>query len=158
MLLRQFRARNYKSLRETPLLEFDAGINVIVGQNNVGKTALLEALSGRATDTRHRNLTAFRSEAEPNNVEISFDVAFDIERDELRAFCRHYSPEVLVVFVGSVQPGFERRVHALFERRTIRVEGIVTLNQGVCAHKQVDFAALQNVFQFRFRARVPAAG
>lgn len=39
------KVENYKSFRETQWLEFGAGFNAIVGKNNVGKTALLEAIS-----------------------------------------------------------------------------------------------------------------
>jgi predicted ATPase len=45
MYLSKFRVENYKSFRDSGEIEFKPGINIIVGQNNSGKTALLEALS-----------------------------------------------------------------------------------------------------------------
>jgi predicted ATP-dependent endonuclease of OLD family len=44
MYLSKFRVENYKSFRDSGEIEFKPGINIIVGQNNSGKTALLEAL------------------------------------------------------------------------------------------------------------------
>jgi predicted ATP-dependent endonuclease of OLD family len=44
MYLSKFRVQNYKSFSNSGEIEFKPGINIIVGQNNSGKTALLEAL------------------------------------------------------------------------------------------------------------------
>jgi AAA15 family ATPase/GTPase len=45
MYISRFQLLNYKSFRDSGVLEFQPGINIIVGANNSGKTALLEALS-----------------------------------------------------------------------------------------------------------------
>lgn len=45
MRICSFKIQNYKSFLEPRELTLDEGFNLIVGQNNVGKTALLEALS-----------------------------------------------------------------------------------------------------------------
>ena len=118
MRLRTFRAKNYKSLRETPELAFDAGINVIVGQNNVGKTALLEALSGHATVTPHRSLRAFATESVPSDERISFEFAVDVDKAELIEFCKHRASEPWNIYVGPAEPDTQKRVFALFERTT----------------------------------------
>ena len=47
---------SYKCFRNLGPLNLDPGINVIVGQNNAGKTALLEALSLRFDSKPHRSL------------------------------------------------------------------------------------------------------
>lgn len=44
MHIQKLRILNYKSFRDSGFIEFGPGFNVIVGQNNSGKTALLEAL------------------------------------------------------------------------------------------------------------------
>lgn len=44
MYISKFRVKDYKSFRDSGDIEFKSGINIIVGQNNSGKTALLEAL------------------------------------------------------------------------------------------------------------------
>lgn len=45
MYLSKFTLHNYKAFYETQELSFQPGFNIIVGQNNAGKTALLEALT-----------------------------------------------------------------------------------------------------------------
>lgn len=47
---------NYKGYRQSQTLKLETGINIIVGKNNVGKTALLEALSLRFESNPHRTL------------------------------------------------------------------------------------------------------
>ncbi|MEQ9481782.1 AAA family ATPase [Coleofasciculus sp. F4-SAH-05] len=56
MFLVKFRLYNYKSFRDSGWLEFAPGINIIVGQNNSGKTALLEALTLNFENVPHRSL------------------------------------------------------------------------------------------------------
>lgn len=55
MHISRFRAGNYKSFYESEPLELGPGFNVIVGPNNVGKTALLEVLSLRFGSNPHRS-------------------------------------------------------------------------------------------------------
>ena len=59
MRICSFKIRNYKSFWEPRELTLEEGFNLIVGQNNVGKTALLEALSLGFMGKPHRSqLTA----------------------------------------------------------------------------------------------------
>ncbi|TKB56947.1 MAG: chromosome segregation protein SMC [Nitrospira sp.] len=64
MRICSFKIKKYKSFLEPRELIFEEGINLIVGQNNVGKTALLEALSLSFSGKPHRSqLTAQTSTA-----------------------------------------------------------------------------------------------
>jgi predicted ATP-dependent endonuclease of OLD family len=56
MYLSKIRVKNYKSFRDSGDLEFKPGINLIVGQNNSGKTALLESLSLRFYSVEHKSI------------------------------------------------------------------------------------------------------
>ncbi len=56
MHLSSFRVTNYKSFHDSEKVHFEPGFNVIVGRNNVGKTALSEAISLRFLDKPHRSL------------------------------------------------------------------------------------------------------
>ncbi|GIK64957.1 MAG: hypothetical protein BroJett018_27510 [Chloroflexota bacterium] len=47
------KVENYKSFLETEWIEFGSGFNAIIGKNNVGKTALLEAISTKITPKPH---------------------------------------------------------------------------------------------------------
>jgi predicted ATPase len=78
MRLRTVKIESYKGYRSTPDLNFAPGFNVIVGQNNAGKTAMIEALSlafgdnpFRSEETRPRPTLPFRA---PSEVRISLAV------------------------------------------------------------------------------------
>ena len=45
MLISEFKIQNFKSYRETERIALTGGMNLATGQNNAGKTALLEAIS-----------------------------------------------------------------------------------------------------------------
>ncbi len=55
MHIAAFRVNNYKSFLDSGEIGLEPGINVIVGQNNVGKTALTEALSLNLGAQPHRS-------------------------------------------------------------------------------------------------------
>lgn len=56
MWIKNFKIKNYKSFLESQEIELRQGFNVIVGKNNVGKTALLEALSLKPGNHPHKSL------------------------------------------------------------------------------------------------------
>jgi len=74
---------NYKGYRESAKLELNTGINIIVGKNNVGKTALLEALSLRFESNPHRTVaTVATSSVIPSPLSsVTFTVTFT--KDEI---------------------------------------------------------------------------
>lgn len=67
------RVGNYKSFHRPTEISFAPGFNILVGRNNVGKTALLEALSLRFANKPHRSLAsaARPSDALPPVSELS---------------------------------------------------------------------------------------
>ena len=56
MYISKFRVQNYKSFLDSGDIELKQGINVIVGKNNAGKTAFLEALSFANHNEPHKSL------------------------------------------------------------------------------------------------------
>lgn len=50
------RLQNYKSFRDSGKITLGAGFTTIIGQNNVGKTALIEALGGSWSNIPHRSI------------------------------------------------------------------------------------------------------
>jgi predicted ATP-dependent endonuclease of OLD family len=54
--LSSLRITNYKSFADSGLVRLESGFNVVVGRNNVGMTALEEAISLRFSDKPHRSL------------------------------------------------------------------------------------------------------
>lgn len=70
MYISKVRLRRYKSFRDSGQINFKPGINIIVGQNNAGKTALLEGISLKFKNTPHKSLR--------QNVETSSRVDFEV--------------------------------------------------------------------------------
>jgi ABC-type cobalamin/Fe3+-siderophores transport system ATPase subunit len=54
--IKSAKIRTYKNYLETGVFPLSPGFNVVVGQNNAGKTALIEALSLRFGNVPHRSL------------------------------------------------------------------------------------------------------
>src|SRR4028119_2231301 len=72
MYISRLQLLNYKSFRDSGVLEFQPGINIIVGANNSGKTALLEALSLSFETSPHRSIETL---PQPNSTAIRESVA-----------------------------------------------------------------------------------
>jgi AAA15 family ATPase/GTPase len=53
MYIARFQIKNYKSFLSSQEIELTSGFNVVVGQNNAGKTALVEALSLHFDNKHH---------------------------------------------------------------------------------------------------------
>ncbi len=83
MHITKFTVENYKSIRATPEIRLTRGFNVIVGQNNVGKTALVEALSLRAGSQPHRSLKTMPQRNAPLSTNSTVTIEIQLSRDEL---------------------------------------------------------------------------
>jgi len=73
---------NYKSYRDSGRLDLAKGINILVGRNNVGKTALLEALSLKFDANHHRAIDTSRNTRMPR-PESLVAFTFTVSRHEL---------------------------------------------------------------------------
>jgi AAA15 family ATPase/GTPase len=76
MYISGFQVANYKSFFEPITLKFTPGFNIISGQNNAGKTALLEALGLDFGWNPHRSLKTIPvkgiAPAQLSRADISF--------------------------------------------------------------------------------------
>ncbi|RZO52718.1 MAG: hypothetical protein EVA89_31175 [Sandaracinaceae bacterium] len=101
MLLRRVEVSNYKCFREPTSIELDPGMSVIVGRNNVGKTALLEAIEYRFGHRPHRGVRSMprRGDQPPRH---SCGVAeIEVTGAEIEAVVRaHRGPLRIAVPVG----------------------------------------------------------
>jgi hypothetical protein len=75
--------RSYKGYRESTRLELDKGVNVVVGKNNAGKTALLDVLSLMFPAIPHRSVLTMPSPSRVLKQTSAADLTFTISRDEL---------------------------------------------------------------------------
>ena len=76
MQLKRMRVTNFSSFKDSGWIEFSPGINLIVGQNNSGKSALLHGFEQELQDNRHRDQTEYRRERlEPPSIYFVIDVS-----------------------------------------------------------------------------------
>jgi predicted ATPase len=83
MYISKVRIHNYKSYHDSGWIDLAPGFNVITGQNNAGKTALLEGLGLRLNPTPHRSLTTKPTVATPLDHVSSVDMRVNLSADEL---------------------------------------------------------------------------
>ncbi len=84
MRICSFKIQNYKSFLEPRELTLEEGFNLIVGQNNVGKTALLEALSLQFKGKPHRSQLTAQTPITAINPNSSALVKLAVSGAELR--------------------------------------------------------------------------
>lgn len=94
MHIQKLRILNYKSFRDSGFIEFGPGFNVIVGQNNSGKTALLEALGlhlGENKPHKRKDIPA----GHPTDQQSHFEFDLVATGEELvDAFIRTRHPDI----------------------------------------------------------------
>lgn len=79
MMIEGFGITNYKCFLETDWVELGPGFNVLVGKNNSGKSALLEALALEYGYSPHRSPETMpeRGDSPPEEVRIDLDIAMN---------------------------------------------------------------------------------
>lgn len=88
MHISKFQLINYKSFRESDELILNPGMNLIVGQNNAGKTTLIEGLSLRFSLKPHRTLGQSTESDSRTPVQSIARVTFTLSHEELWSLLR----------------------------------------------------------------------
>lgn len=84
MQISTFQLINYKSYRDSGELQFSKGFNVLVGQNNAGKSTLLEGLGLKFFSKPHKSLLVLPRSTSPVNSTSSAKVALTVTAEELK--------------------------------------------------------------------------
>jgi hypothetical protein len=100
MLIQSFRVQNYKSYLDTGEIKLSPGFNLIVGQNNVGKTALVEALSLQAPLNPHRSLKTMPTRQTPLTADGLIDHTLSLTREEGWQLLRELPPPLYIPAVS----------------------------------------------------------
>lgn len=117
MRLRELKIRNFRKIEELTVA-FPRGLCVIVGENNVGKTAIIDALrlmlfSGRDFDALHLNEDDFRTGTDCAPIEISCTFCDQNDEDEV-----HFQECLLDIGDGKFEIQLNARVE--FNKTTRR--------------------------------------
>lgn len=84
MYLKKLHVRSFRRFLDSGEIRFAPGVNVVVGANNVGKTALVDAISGRAGVSPHRSILTVPARGDvPPATEVSLTISY--EPGELQA-------------------------------------------------------------------------
>lgn len=83
MHISRFQLNNYKSYHQSEPLALSAGINLIVGPNHAGKTALLEGLRLDFEFNPYRKSKRHRRISLQEEADSSANVSFTLSREEL---------------------------------------------------------------------------
>src|SRR5579859_4038055 len=106
MRINQIKVLNYKSFLNSDAIPFTSGFNVVVGQNNAGKTALLEALSLQFGDKRHRSTSTMPAKNAVLSGVSQVEVSFELDAGELPPFIKNYLPDFFLPLPpGAAQDG-----------------------------------------------------
>ncbi len=84
MRISLFSIENYKSFNDSQQLKFSPGFNILVGQNNVGKSALLEALQLRSTGKPHNSILTAPERGTTLSPLSTVDVTITVTGQELK--------------------------------------------------------------------------
>jgi predicted ATPase len=120
MKLVRLRVRGFQSFEDTGNIEFVDGINLIVGQNNCGKSSLLRALQGSFADDRHRNPDKWGTHqlAAP-----AVDLVIKLRGDELRNGILRFGRQEIPVPQSPTIADYvaDYYLDALWERNSVHV-------------------------------------
>lgn len=75
---------NYKSFLLSDEIKFGPGINIVIGPNNTGKTALLEAIRFEVPRKPHRSVFGSRLETQETTTFSKVDITIQIDAGELQ--------------------------------------------------------------------------
>jgi predicted ATPase len=96
MYISRFQVYNYESFHRPRELEFKPGFNVIVGQNDAGKTALLQAIGLNLSLNPHRSLRTLPDRGSTLDVNSWADLTVCVTAAELRELVRGSRSAVLI--------------------------------------------------------------
>lgn len=113
MWVRRIKLESYSSFADSGWIELARGLNVVVGENNAGKSALLAAIGGQLQNKPHRNIDRFRpGEVRKSRVQIDIETTTDELRRRLAAhdggastWINHANRSNLDLLQAQLQPG-----------------------------------------------------
>lgn len=95
MHISSIRIANYKSYLDSGEIALSEGINLVVGPNDSGKSALLEALTATVPSLPHRTAATAPRASSALNSEPNLGLIVEISGDDIRRYCAPY-PQISV--------------------------------------------------------------
>lgn len=123
MYISKFQVENYKSFFSSQEIDLTPGFNVIIGQNNVGKTALLKALSLCFQHKPHRSKKTIPRPGMPSSPDSQVNVAFQLAEYEAEQLLVNSRANFFVPLPSSIKLNQEDVAKFASEFREILVNG-----------------------------------
>lgn len=121
MWANSIRVRNYKSYFDSQTIELSPSWNVIIGQNNAGKTALLECLTPRRFGHHaHRNFQQAKDYVRPERSEV--DISIGLGGPEAKNLVIRSGAKFRLPVPHQATGKLEKYVNSFFARPAIKVK------------------------------------
>jgi ABC-type branched-subunit amino acid transport system ATPase component len=134
MFIESCQIKNYKGFRESGQIHFTPGFNVVVGQNNAGKTALTEALSLQFQNNPHRSLEKRPEGDSFINVmlKVAAPEAFYFLRNRGDFIVSQYGNESQTIAINRLQNYFENgfQISSEFATGGLKSTALVNFRSG----------------------------
>src|SRR3989441_1436125 len=135
MYISRFQVGNYKSFREPVALEFTQGFNIISGQNNAGKTALLEALGLNFIGNPHRTVRTVPARDTIPDQNSWAEVSFTMSPKELKEHMLALPPNTYHLAKPDLGSEFARKTGYTDDSP----QSVMRLVEGFFSEKQLTF-------------------
>jgi hypothetical protein len=128
MKLLDVRVQGFQSFSDSGRVEFAEGVNLLVGPNNVGKSAFLRALQPNLPDDRHRNAARWENfRLPPPEVTVTLEISGSELASALLQTGHTYIP---------IQPGTDAKAFMadLLSKPSIRIAATIRPGESFTTH------------------------
>ncbi len=123
MYIAKFQVKNYKSYLSSQEVDITPGFNVVVGQNNAGKTALIEALSLQFENKMHLSMKTVPSPGVHvyDSITSTTHISFQLDEEEAKQLLINArSPVYLLISGGDVTSEANKFLSLLRQRQALQ--------------------------------------
>jgi predicted ATPase len=122
MYISGLRIKNYKSFIDSGEICFEPGLNILIGPNSSGKTALLEAIGLHVQDKPHLSIKTKPTRESTPNEKSAVEVAVRVGPKEFEDLCRHIESPLIF-------PRFDNHDYALQRLGSYLTDGLTIRGQ-----------------------------
>ena len=114
MYISQVSIQGYKNTREKSIISFNKGLNVLLGENGCGKTAIINALRLLFREPESNYACT------PDDFYCSLDRAYDADTIEVDAFLTDLTEDEKITFLSWCNADFDARLHLRITESPLR--------------------------------------
>ena len=152
MLIRSFKIENFKCFKATDTIPLETGFNVFIGQNNSGKSSIIEAL--RMINFTRPHLTSIDHSTELVDPACKLQIDIEIDASEFKRFFlkNNHSGGIPVEEHARLQQGFDQNsyLRTFFDKGTFRCEVSYSSQLGLSIKGPFKHSLVKNQFGTAF--------